>query len=489
LKSALGGAARVPRRAYWNTDTPMKKKFYAFHRAVAPWLALPVALWAASGILHPLMANWLKPEISAKFLRPSPLVLSESAKPPSEVFADLPELHQLKVVRFGDGIAYLAITPDQKLHYRTTTGTLISDGAHQHAEMLAREFLGDKESPLVRIAIHDRFSANYTTINRLLPAYRVKLARDDGLEAVVDPRTGRLATYDSPSRRLMARVFSWLHTWSFLGASGSWLRITLVLLASTLALGVALTGMATLVFTRRRKKLTLSQPMVARRKMHRLLGAASALFFFLFGTSGILHVLIKTRGDDSPQWVSSQAVQTSKLKQVPRPPDGGDLFSVSLSVLGESAYYRLSHARQNRGRAVSLVSVHDGRILPNGEEEYAKKLALEFSGYLDGEITRTEQITSFRKDYGFIFKRLPVWRIHFQGKPFWHYTVDTGDAHLSMRTDLPGLVESLVFVNLHKFHFLDFAGRDVRDWATVAAATLLIALVISGVRAKRRRAT
>ena len=57
----------------------MKKLLYTFHRKFAIWLAIPLVLWALSGILHPMMANWFKPHIAQTFIPPSPLSAEASA--------------------------------------------------------------------------------------------------------------------------------------------------------------------------------------------------------------------------------------------------------------------------------------------------------------------------------------------------------------------------------------------------------------------------
>lgn len=449
---------------------------YEVHRKLSIWIAIPVALWALTGILHPMMANWLKPEIENRFLPPRPTELPLGAQPPSEVFRDLAELHQLKVIPIAGSTGYLAITPDQEIHVRTAEGQPLAQGVEEYVEERARAYLGDPSSELVEIVVHDRFSSIYSPINRYLPAYRVKLDRDDGMEVVIDPRTGNLATYDNRSKRVMMRLFSWFHTWSFLGGPFSVLRVTVVSLASLLALSVALSGLSNLFKIRRRGRAA-SRALQA----HRLIGGTVAIFYLMFSLSAIAHVLMKFRADDSTQWVSSQKVATAELSTIPEGTDQKPLLSASLAVVDGVAYYRLRQAIAPRKSETVLVTTDAQKTFPEGEVAYAQSLALEFSGYEAAAIGETSIITSFQPDYGFIFKRLPVWRVSFEDKPYWQYTVDTADAHMSMRTDLPGLLEALTFVNLHKWHFLDFAGREARDMATVIAAGSMVLLVLSGV--------
>lgn len=465
--------------------TTIRHLAYELHRKLSIWIALPLALWALSGILHPMMANWFKPEIENVFLPPRPLPIPAEATPPGQVFSDIEHLHQLRVIPLGGTVAYLAITPGQELHVRSISGEPIANGVERYVEERARAYLGDPSSVLAEIEVLDHFSATYTTINRYLPAYRVKLDRADGMEVVIDARTGKLATFSNRPKRVMMRLFSWFHTWSFLGGPLSILRIGVVAFVSLISLSVAISGLINLFKIRRRGKAT-SKALRA----HRTIGGLVAIIYLMFSLSAIAHVLIKLRADNSTQWVSRQKVATGQLSTVPQSTNGKPLLGASLAVVGGAPYYRLHQATAPRESETLLIGTESQRQLENGEVAYAHELALEFSGYAAADISGTTLITKFQPDYGFIFKRLPVWRVSFEGKPYWQYTVDTADAHMSMRTDLPGLLEALTFINLHKWHFLDFAGRETRDIATVAAALLMFCLVVSGVLlslSKRRR--
>ena len=454
----------------------MKKALYLLHRRIAIFLAIPVLLWALSGILHPMMANWLRPEIAKTFLPPAPIARSEELLVPSQVFHNLPKLHQVKLISLNDSPVFLGITPDQNWHfYDARTGEKLTNAAERYSEQLARAYADDYSSKLVKITKVTEFSETYGTINRLLPVYRVQLDRPDGLEVVVDPRTGRLATFDTPSKRLFSRLFSWCHTWSFLGSPDSKFRITVIVLMSVLTLLISLSGVVSLFYIKRKKETLKS------RRWHRLSGAFSAVFFFLFGLSGLAHVAAKYQYDDSTQQVSTQKIATSQLGKIP---DGLVLSKLSLAVIGELSYYRIPGRQE-----VSYRETMRGDILQAGEDQFARQLALEFSGYSAGDIEKTEVIKKFRDDYGFIFKRLPVWRVSYKDQAIWHDTVDTEDAHLAMRTTPARLIEALSFIYLHKFHFLDFAGRNTRDVVSACAACLVSLTVIFGVLivfAKRR---
>ncbi|MEO1857203.1 MAG: PepSY domain-containing protein [Rubritalea sp.] len=462
----------------------MKKLFFKLHRRLSLILALPVLLWALSGLLHPIMANWMRPDIAHKFLPPTPLRADGSELTPAEAMLDITELHQLNLIQLGETPVYRFITPDQKLHFRDArSGQDLPEATNQLSEQLARAYLADSSSALVSINRIDSFSSNYSYINRLLPVHRVKLDRADGLEVVVDPRTGKLATFDSPSKRLFKKLFSWFHTWSFLGARDSALRITVVLVFSLLALLTGLTGIISLFTLKTKRKDGTKRKLPLRRKIHRHLGALSSVFFLMFSVSGIYHVAAKYNYEDSAQWHSAQSIHTAKLTTHPKEileHSNSPISSISLAQLNGHAHYRLAIMDREKSSQTLYFNIETNNLVEDGDEQYAIALATEFSGYPTDSVENTEQITNFRKDYGFIFKRLPVVRVNYNDQDYWHYTVDTANAHMAQRTSPAGLIEALSFINLHKFHFLDSISKELRDYVTAIAVILIAFLVMLG---------
>lgn len=459
------------------------KRFYKWHRRLACVIAAPLILWALSGLLHPMMSNWFKPEIAKKFIIPKPIAIPQGAMTVADICAGIDEVQMIKLVEINGDVVLLAITPDQKYHFRNVrSGAEIAGAEDVYAEQLARSFLDDQGADLVKVEKIEEFGGSYSYINRFLPVYRVELDRADGVQAVVDLRNGKLAAYDDGFRRVGSRLFQWLHTWSFLGERGSLLRISVVSIMSFGAFLLALTGLVSLLTMRGKRKMTKG------RSMHRWTGGFTVLFFFMFSLSGFFHVVVKFNNHDAEQWVSKNYVKVDKLtvtlgelsKQVNMP-----VKEISLAVIGESPYFRVGLA--GRGAGTLYVKVDDLSLLENGEEIYARELATEFSGYSEDLITGVAKIDSFRPDYGFIFRRLPVWRVKYKGQEYWQYTVDTRDGHMSMRTSTPSLIEALSFVNLHKFHFIDPLGKELRDYVLLAAIVLILTVSLLGVWLLRKK--
>lgn len=459
-----------------------KKRWINWHKKLAYIVGIPMLMWALSGILHPVMANFMRPEIARRFLPPVPLNVETEIKKPADVLAELGEVHQLKLADIDQELHYLAVTTDEEHHYfNANTGEKSSTAETAYAEQLARAYLADDKSELVSVTKITEFGDSYGYINRLLPVFRVKLDRADGIEVVVDPRTRRLATVDSPAGRLCGKMFNWFHRWSFLGDRFSPVRITVVSLLSLLGVLAGISGVVSLFALKSKNSQGKKRKMSRSRRWHRRLGWVTVVFYFMFSMSGFYHVVYKFTGDDSTSWQSAQTVDVSKLgtslsdaKNLALAP----ISEVSLAVINEVPYYRLAVAA--RGAQPVYVNTITGELTKMTDRGFAKHLALEFSGYEEADIKEVEPIFTFRQDYGFIFKRLPVWRVSFNNKEYWQYTVDTADAHMAMRMKPGSLVETLSFINLHKLHFLDGLGKSARDWVGSFAALSIALLCFFG---------
>jgi len=271
-------------------------------------IAVPLILWALSGLLHPMMSNWFKPDIAKKFIIPKPIAIPSNAMSVADICAGIDQLQMIKLVEIDGKAVLLAITPDQEYHFRDVlSGEDVIDGEQLYAEQLARAFLDDSESSLVKVTKIDEFGGSYSYINRFLPVYRVELDRADGLQTVVDLRNGKLATYDNGFRRIGSKLFRWFHTWSFLGDRDSMLRVTVVSMMSFSAFILSLTGLVSLFTMRGKRKMTKG------RRMHRWTGGLATIFFLMFSLSGFFHIVVKFDYDDSDQWVSERHVDVERI--------------------------------------------------------------------------------------------------------------------------------------------------------------------------------
>jgi len=290
----------------------MKRLVYKWHRKLAWVLALPMTLWMLTGVLHPMMSNWFKPDIAHKFLPKKAIPVDSSGQSIGSLFSDLDKIHTIKMIQIGGRPVIMGITPEQKLLYRDpSSGKTIENAEQQYVELLARSYMDDFHSPLLSIRKVEEFGGSYSYISRFLPVYRVVLDRADGLQVVIDPRTGKLAAYDNSFRRIGSKLFTWFHTWSFLGPRESLFRIFIVTLMSGLGFLISLTGAVNL-WTMRKSKTKKT------RRYHYWLGAVTTLLFFMFSLSGLFHSVIKFDYDNSTQWVSKQAAEVNGLNYSPK---------------------------------------------------------------------------------------------------------------------------------------------------------------------------
>src|SRR5690606_40278288 len=115
-------------------------------------------------------------------------------------------------------------------------------------------------------------------------------------------------------------------------------------------------------------------------------------------------------------------------------------------------------------------------------------LALAFTGFQAQAIARVERVEAFSGEYEFINKRLPVHAVHFAlpGNPTVY--VETASNTLASRVVDSKRVEGYTFAYVHKWHFLDFLGKDLRDILMgIVAFSILLTLVLGVFRYFRTR--
>jgi hypothetical protein len=474
----------------------MKTFFYKSHRWFARILALPVILWALSGILHPFMANWSKPEIAHRFLRPQ-------AIPAAVLKVDIEDVLKRHAINRIDNLHMKQIDGQwyyQIIHsggtndyYSTLTGESAPDIELALVQQLALGYTGYSTDQITETERLTEFRTSYRFINRLLPAYRVRFDADNQFEVYVDPVTGKLATYSNATTRIQKALFAHLHTWYFLGNESSPLRVTLVSIFIALALWVGIGGVSIWACLPSTFRNGSKRKMRKDRYFHRLIGIVTALFYIMAALSGLTHVLKKYTFDWGFMEAHHPAVESHEfdyelsdfITQSKHP-----VQDIAFARIDGQAYYRLSlMSRETPGQS-AYASCHDGTMLENGDARYATELAIHFSESPTAQATQTELATSFTNRYGFIYKRLPVQIVKLTNSPYLSIAVDTPYAHLSKRTKPSDIAEALIFINLHKFHFADPLSKELRDWLTVIACLLILltsALGVSLWLRKRKR--
>jgi hypothetical protein len=102
--------------------------------------------------------------------------------------------------------------------------------------------------------------------------------------------------------------------------------------------------------------------------------------------------------------------------------------------------------------------------------KHAVSLAQQYSGLDPSKVVSIEPVFKFEGEYGFINKRLPVWRVSFDTPDAAAYYVETSSGTLATIVRNADRAEGYSFAFLHKYHWLDFAGKNVRDFVMASFA-------------------
>lgn len=84
------------------------------------------------------------------------------------------------------------------------------------------------------------------------------------------------------------------------------------------------------------------------------------------------------------------------------------------------------------------------------------------------------------REYGFVNKRLPVVKLEYNSSNSITYYIETSTSRLASVVSNSTRYEGYSFAVLHKFLFLDWAGKNIRDFITVFSALGLLAVSVLG---------
>jgi hypothetical protein len=455
------------------------------HRRLGLIAALALLCFAGSGLIHPIMS---RTQPQPQSFAPPPLQLPAEAIPLADALAasDIETVRDARLVQAGERAAYRVVTADGATTYLDTTeGRQLDHAEARHAELLARHFSGEQRAAAEVVQV-TAFDDDYLSVNRLLPVWRVRFERSDGLTAYVDTEGERLATLVDDRKRLLQGVFRTLHTFSFL-TSQPLLRDGVMVALLVISVASALAGL--LMFVRlRRADLRLTR--MPRRRWHRRLALPVALTLPALAFSGGWHLLhdaqrpVVTTAPDTLFRRDELGTQRVERRFTLARIDGRVCHRIALPPkhLGEHQHHGAT-AQQETGIAHCLDS-RDGAPIANAERTLAEQLARHYARS-NAAVAEIEPITQFGGEYGFINKRLPVWRVIFDGDEARWY-VETSSGALALRADDSDAREGWSFAYLHKWSFIP--SKDLRDLLLMlfALAHVVIALIGLGLLLKRK---
>jgi hypothetical protein len=478
-----------------------------YHRWVGLLAALPVIFWGLSGLSHPVMSR-LQPQPAA-MTPPMELISGFSHETLAEVrsLAELADalpverVSHARLLRWQGQPMWQLTQPGkaERLYVDAVSGQRRPDLDRELAVWVARHYTGEAERAVTSVQLVTSFSDDYPYVNRLLPVWRVEFAGGDHLRAFVETSPVRLATLDNDAKSLFGRVFRALHSWSFIASES--LRDSAMTFFLLLAMASSLGGLWLYGFYWR--KPVQGERLQPIRRWHRRMGLAVVLSTLAFTGSALLHVLMidKTHDHEAPTGyrvlmplanmvTRPQMLAPSADEQIEVVPYQGEpVYRMSMGVKaghgGKAVMTKTSGHEHHHGKADAepqsagerYVLARDGKALVGGAEAYISLLAAGWTGLPDGQVRGVEKISRFAGEYGFVNKRLPVWKVNFDTPDHLVVYVEPSSGVQAAEVRDSDRLEGFTFAYLHKWHFLDGLGKDVRD-ALAGLFALLNVLVV-----------
>ncbi|MFN9710336.1 MAG: PepSY domain-containing protein [Bacteroidota bacterium] len=491
----------------------LRKHVYLWHRRLSLVIAIPVFLWAISGFMHPLMTN-IKPKIGMPVVHPKPVEQDKIQIGLSQLLQqyDIKYYHRFRLISIDTNWFYqIQTTPESKpLYYSTTTGKGLVNGDELYAHYLAGLFLGGKSSsaskeetknklqtettdcceaaavciksqqknnPVLGIQYIQTYNDEYKEINRLIPVYRVAFQRKDGIRIYVETTSDRMAYATDDMRAGFDQLFSILHNWAWMDALGD-IKYILMALILGCAILSTLMGLYIMYITKKAVKNN-ENPLLQSRYRHRKVSLLGFTFTLFFTFSGTFHALEKVNAEKKSGFITPQHIvsdnRTPDLKIIQKLIDS-PLTNISAVLINDSLFWQVYTPQ-----SIEYINASNYAVIKNGDEQFAAYLAKQFSLNNDKSINKREKIIKFGGEYGFINKRLPVWKISYTINDNERYYIETSSGYMAAYVQDKDLWEGLSFAYLHKHHFMDWGGKILRDISTMFWAFVQIALIATGI--------
>ena len=489
----------------------LKKKIYTWHRTIGIITVVPVIFWCLSGVMHPFMAHFFKPEIANERLEKTTISPANIPLSIQTVLAknNLKQIKNFRIVSFNKGHFYQVKTVDNVLHYyNTANASELANGDAKYAEYLSRYFLDDQKSKVVSSEVLTEFDSQYKYVNRYLPVYKLSFKRDDAMQVYVETSSSKLATFNPKSRQFFIWFFDVFHNWSFLDAiTNNTIRVwIMILLLSFIVLsalsGIVIYGLFWKVF---KKQVPTTEATTKLRFNHRKIGIAVAFVTLTFALSGAYHAFSKLKPNNLSSMVYEPTIDVAKLslENNKLALDWSAFLNTSIIQLKNDIYYQVILKGEEKQTKTVYINTENGTINKNAELKYVEFLAQHFSNKLNkkaaccdmqepeecesssdisnAKLFKTKTLYDFEKrEYGFVNKRLPVVKLAYNNPEKATYYIEPTSSHLAAVITNSERFEGYSFAIFHKFLFMDWAGKGIRDLVTVIAAMGLLTVCILG---------
>jgi len=469
-----------------------------WHRRLGIFLALPILLWCISGLTHPLMTHVATTDAARQSLLSGTPHITGSYAPIQRVLRthNIQQADQIRLVTFNGQSWYQVQNrepaPDTPRYqeaapwpwvsvryFSVETGAELVGGDSLYARWLARYFAGMQDTPVAHQEKLTAFDAYYPSINRLLPAHRIRFDRADNLEVVVDTTSSRLAAVSDRSRNALMWAFRTFHTWDWLGERHSPLRVSVlaVLITATFTLGLFGLILYGCLVKRLKTKTLKLQNMNA---WHRTTGVVISLSMLGFASSGLHQLWGNYQANDFFAFKAPASFSPKELVIDPIPQlRQNNAINISLARLPEGVFWQF-HEITEQGKTLSYQSSQSGHWLKDGDSQYANYLASLASEKSTDLVVKTEPRQRFSRDYPEILRRLPVQKVTFKHEGLFAYYIETQTGLVANHITGPELAKTLHFLMLHKYRFLDKQGFSVLERDLIMSFLVLLIIGTTG---------
>ena len=492
----------------------IKQNMYKWHRTFGIITVIPALFWTLSGIMHPFMSHLFKPEIAHDKMEVSPIEKSKLSLSLQQVLTknNISQFKNFRVITIHSTSYYQVRTMFSDYRYfNSQTATELKNGDLVYAEYLSRYFLDDQKSKVKSIEVIDNFTTQYKYINRYLPVYKVNFDRPDNVEVYVETNSSKLATFNPTSRKIFIEIFDFLHNWSFIDAvSNNYLRIIIMLFLLSIISFSAISGLVIYGFLYKQfRKVEANGTIDSKRKYHRKLGVFISFFTLLFAFSGGYHAIQKWNPIAVEKMIYDPIIKVSEIKTHTNQLniDWNTVTNLSLIKQKDSVFYQCQFTSKEdedgkRNLSTEFISDKTNLIIPNKQIDYARFLAKKFavmlaspkanccevpenaaSELLGVKLLKSSVLTEFdNREYGFVNKRLPVVKLEYSTPNKTTFYIDTNASRLAARISNSERNEGLSFAFLHKFLYMDWAGKTIRDVFSVLIALSIAMVSLLGLR-------
>ena len=469
------------------------------------------------------MAHFFKPTIANEQIEKVTIDSSKINYSLQEVLLknQISTFKNFRIVSFDKATYYQVKTEkDSLLYFDTSTAKKLENGDQYYAHWLSRYFLEDQESTIAKTEVVTEFNSQYKYINRYLPVYKITYNRPDAMEIYVETASSKLATYNPKSRQAFIWFFDTFHNWAFMDwISNNSIRIVVMFIFLGIIFFSAISGIVIYgLFWKQFKKTDSLASKKGIRAYHRQIGIWFSFFTLTFAFSGAYHATTKWEPYVLDKMVYEPIFKTNELPtaNTALALDWKKLENTSLIRYNDSIYYRCELQSNNKTATekpkwgnkkaqpvseIVYINSVTNKVRPNLDIDYATYLANYFDdnnqqaaccemdnsttepncAIKEAKLLETKQLTEFNsREYGFVNKRLPVVKLAYDTPNKKTYFIETATSRLAALVETSDKIEGYSFAIFHKFLFMDWAGKSIRDLSTVLAALLILVVSILG---------